>query len=181
MDVPFEFKTFSVKGVVLTTPKIFEDGRGFFLETYERDSFRKKGIDFEIVQSNQSRSSRGVLRGLHFQKGEYAQAKLVKCIRGEIFDVAVDIRPESSTFGRYVGVKLTEQNKEMLYIPRGFAHGFEVISENAEVLYNTDNKYILEQESGLIWSDSTIDINWPIKNPVLSNKDKKWPTLNELK
>ncbi len=179
--MPFEFETFPVKDVVLIIPKVFEDSRGFFLETYEKNSFNKNDVKFGIVQSNQSKSSKGVLRGLHFQKGKYAQAKLVKCVIGEIFDVAVDIRPDSSTFGKYVGVKLNDQNKDMLYIPRGFAHGFEVLSEFAEVLYNIDNKYAPEQEGGLIWSDKTVEIDWPIKNPLLSNKDKKWPTLKELK
>ena len=179
--MPFEFKTFPVKDIVLVTPKVFEDSRGFLLETYEKNPFNKNSIKFDIVQSNQSKSSKGVLRGLHFQKGEHAQAKLVKCVAGEIFDVAVDIRPDSNTFGKYVGVKLTDQNKEMLYIPRGFAHGFEAISEHAEVLYNFDNSYAPDQEGGLIWSDKTVGINWPIKDPLLSDKDKKWPTLSQLK
>lgn len=179
--MPFEFKTFSIKGVVLVVPKVFEDSRGFFLETYEKNSFSKNGINFNVIQSNQSKSSRGVLRGLHFQKKEHAQAKLVKCLYGEIFDVAVDVRPDSDTFGKYVGVKLTDQNKNMLYIPRGFAHGFEVLSDSAEVAYNVDNNYAPEMESGLLWSDKTVGIDWPIKDPLLSDKDKKWPTLSQLK
>ena len=132
--MPFEFKRLEIPDVILITPKVFTDERGFFIETYQKDDFAKAGITGEFVQQNHSKSIKGVLRGLHYQKEPYAQAKLVRCIKGEIFDVAVDIRKNSPTFGKYVSVILSEENKKMLYIPRGFAHGFEVISDEAEVI-----------------------------------------------
>ncbi|MCW6161559.1 MAG: dTDP-4-dehydrorhamnose 3,5-epimerase [Candidatus Micrarchaeales archaeon] len=170
----FEFKRLEIPEVILITPKIFMDERGFFMETYQKEDFEKAGITGEFVQQNHSKSTKGVLRGLHYQKGPYAQAKLVRCIKGEIFDVAVDIRKNSPTFGKYVSAILSEDNKNMLYIPRGFAHGFEVLSEEAEVIYNVDNIYSKENEYGIIWNDPNIRIDWPIKNPILSNKDKCW-------
>ena len=172
--MPFEFKRLEISGTILITPKVFVDGRGFFMETYQKEEFTKVGINYEFVQQNHSKSVKGVLRGLHYQKEPYAQAKLVRCIRGEIFDVAVDIRKESDTFGKYVSATLSEENKYMLYIPRGFAHGFEVISDEAEVVYNVDNVYSKNSESGIIWNSPSIEINWPIENPILSEKDKKW-------
>ena len=170
----FEFKRLEIPEVILITPKIFMDERGFFMETYQKEDFEKAGITGEFVQQNHSKSTKGVLRGLHYQKGPYAQAKLVRCIKGEIFDVAVDIRKNSPTFGKYVSAILSEDNKNMLYIPRGFAHGFEVLSEEAEVIYNVDNIYSKENEYGLIWNDPNLRLDWPIKNPILSNKDKCW-------
>ena len=134
----------------------------------------------DVVQANCSRSVKGVLRGLRFQKGTHRQAKLVRCIKGNILDVAVDIRRNSETFGEYIKEELSEENKRMLYIPRGFAHGFLVLSDVAEVAYECDNLCSKENESGLIWNDKTVNIGWPIKNPLLSDKDKKWPTLSEL-
>ena len=175
--MPFEFKRLKIPDVILITPKVFVDERGFFMETYQKDDFEKAGITGEFVQQNHSKSVRGVLRGLHYQKEPYAQAKLVRCIRGEIFDVAVDIRKNSPTFGKHVSVILSEENKNMLYIPRGFAHGFEVLSRKAEVVYNVDNIYSKESESGILWSDHEIMVKWPIKRPLLSEKDKKWPPI----
>ena len=173
--MPFEFKRLEIQGVTLITPKVFTDERGFFMETYQKDAFAKAGITGEFVQQNHSKSVKGVLRGLHYQKEPYAQAKLVRCIKGEIFDVAVDIRKNSPTFGKYVSATLSAENKSMLYIPRGFAHGFEVLSDEAEITYSIDNIYAKESESGIIWNDPSIKINWPIKSPILSEKDKKWP------
>lgn len=176
----FEFKRLEIPEVILITPKVFIDERGFFMEIYQKEEFAKIGITGEFVQQNHSKSVKGVLRGLHYQKEPYAQAKLVRCIKGEIFDVAVDIRKNSPTFGRYVSMALSEENKNMLYIPRGFAHGFEVISDEAEVIYSVDNIYSKESESGIIWNDYNIGIKWIIKTPVLSEKDKNWKEISNL-
>ena len=178
--MPFEFKRLEIPDVILIKPKVFEDERGFFMETYKKSDFEKAGIKGEFVQDNHSKSKYGVLRGLHFQKGPHAQAKIVRCIRGVIYDVAVDLRKNSPTFGEYVGVLLSEYNKYMLYIPRGFAHGFVVLSDVAEVVYKVDNIYAPEYEGGLIWNDPDVNIQWPIEDPIVSPKDQKWPTLREL-
>ncbi len=175
--MPFEFKRLEIPDVILITPKVFTDERGFFMEIYQKEEFVKAGITGEFVQQNHSKSVKGVLRGLHYQKEPYAQAKLVRCIKGEIFDVAVDIRKNSPTLGKYVSAILSEENKNMLYIPRGFAHGFEVLSRKAEVVYNVDNIYSKGSESGILWSDHEIMVKWPIKRPLLSEKDKKWPPI----
>ena len=178
--MPFEFKRLEIPDVILIKPKVFEDERGFFMETYKKPDFEKAGIKGEFVQDNHSKSRYGVLRGLHFQKDPYAQAKIVRCIRGVIYDVAVDLRKNSPTFGGYVGVLLSEFNKYQLYIPKGFAHGFVVLSDVAEVIYKVDNIYAPEYESGLIWNDPDVNIQWPIEDPIVSPKDQKWPTLREL-
>jgi len=178
--MPFEFIRTEIPDVILIKPKVFEDERGFFMETYKRQDFERAGIKGEFVQDNHSKSRYGVLRGLHFQKEPYTQAKIVRCIKGVIYDVAVDLRKNSPTFGKYVGVILSEYNKYMLYIPRGFAHGFLVLSDEAEVVYKVDNVYALDHEGGLIWNDPDVNIPWPIDNPILSQKDQKWPTLKEL-
>ena len=176
----FEFKRLEIRDVILIKPKVFGDERGFFMETYKKEDFERAGIKGEFVQDNHSKSERGVLRGLHFQKEPYAQAKIVRCIRGEIYDVAVDLRKASPAFGKYVGVNLSEYNKYQLYIPGGFAHGFLVLSENAEVFYKVDNVYAPDYEGGLIWNDSEVNVKWPNDNPVLSEKDKNWLTLRKL-
>jgi len=179
--MPFEFERLEIPDVILIKPKVFEDERGFFLETYKKTDFEAFGIKTEFIQDNHSKSVYGVLRGLHFQRSPYEQAKLVRCIKGKIFDVAVDIRKNSPTFGKYVSVILSEENKYELFIPRGFAHGFEVLSKEAEVIYKVDNVYMPEYEAGIVWNDPDLAINWPIKNPILSEKDKKWPRLKEVK
>ena len=178
--MPFEFVKTKIPDVILIKPKVFGDERGFFMETYKKEDFERAGIRGEFIQDNHSRSRYGVLRGLHFQKEPYAQAKIVRCIRGIIFDVAVDLRKDSPTFGKWVGVILSEFNKHQLYVPRGFAHGFCVLSEVAEVVYKVDNKYAPDYEGGVMWNDEDIGIEWPIDEPILSEKDKKWPTLKEL-
>ena len=169
--MPFEFKRLEIPNVVLIIPKVFSDERGFFMETYQMGEFAKAGITCEFIQQNHSKSVKGVLRGLHYQKEPYAQAKLVRCIKGEIFDVAVDIRKDSPSFGRYVSAILSEDNKNMLYIPRGFAHGFEVISGDAEVVYSVDNVYSKESEAGIMWNDKNISIKWPLNPISVSKKD----------
>lgn len=177
--MPFQFKRLEIPDLILVIPKVFRDDRGFFLETYKRSDFVKFGIKEQFNQDNHSFSRKGVLRGLHYQLNPKAQGKLVRCLKGKIFDVAVDIRKGSPTFGKWVGVELSEDNFHMLYIPPGFAHGFVVLSEEAHVLYKVTNEYSPEHDRGIIWNDPTININWPISNPILSDKDRKWPTLEE--
>jgi dTDP-4-dehydrorhamnose 3,5-epimerase len=178
--MPFEFKKLEIPDVILIKPKVFEDERGFFMETYKKGEFEKVGIAGEFVQDNHSKSKYGVLRGLHFQKQPYAQAKIVRCVRGEIYDVAVDLRENSQTFGKYVSVNLSEENTYQLYIPRGFAHGFLVLSDAAEIFYKADSIYAPNYEGGLIWNDPDVNIPWPSDNPNLSQKDQKLPRLRVL-
>ncbi len=180
--MPFEFERLEIKDVILVKPKVFQDERGFFLESYKKSDFVKNGIDKDFVQDNHSKSVKGVLRGLHYQLPPKAQGKLVRCIKGEIFDVAVDIRKSSPTFGKWVGVILSEENKYMLYIPEGFAHGFLTLSDEAEVLYKTTDEYAPDLDRGIIWNDPDINIKWPIENIeqiLLSNKDKNLPPLKD--
>ncbi len=179
--MPFEFLKTEIPEVVLVKPKVFKDDRGFFMETYKKSEFERAGITTNFVQDNHSKSTKYVLRGLHFQKEPFGQGKLVRCIRGKIFDVAVDIRKESPTFKRWVGFELTEENKQMLWIPRGFAHGFLTLSDEAEIIYKvSDNEYSPKSDAGIIWNDPEININWPIdREPILSGKDKLLPKLVE--
>lgn len=178
--MPFNFKKLEIPDVVLIEPQVFGDERGFFMETYKKEDFEANGIKGEFIQDNHSKSSYGVLRGLHFQKEPYAQAKIVRCVKGEVFDVAVDLRGESPTLGKYEGVKLSEENKNQVYIPRGFAHGFLVLSDFAEICYKVDNDYAPNHEDGLLWNDPDVGIEWPKDKPILSEKDERWPTLKEL-
>ncbi len=180
--MPFDFKKLSIPDVILVIPKVFNDDRGFFLEGYKKSEFIKNGILTEFNQDNHSKSTKGVLRGLHYQAFPKAQAKLVRCVRGEIFDVAVDIRKNSPTFGKWVGEKLSEENKHMLYIPEGFAHGFRVLSDVAELMYKASNEYSKEHDRGILWNDPDININWGIDfEPILSEKDKIQPKLKDIK
>lgn len=178
--MPFKFKRLAISDALLIKPKVFEDDRGFFLETYKKDDMQKAGVDAEFVQDNHSRSERGVLRGLHFQKEPYAQAKIVRCIRGTIYDVLVDLRRRSPTFSRYLGIVLSEESRDMIYVPRGCAHGFLVLSDLAEVVYKVDNVYAPECEGGLVWNDPEVSISWPLQDPVISERDRLWPTLEGL-
>ena len=179
--MPFEFIKTEIKDVILIKLKVFGDSRGFFMETYKKSDFERAGIDTDFVQDNHSKSTKGVLRGLHFQKEPFAQGKLVRCIRGKIFDVAVDMRRDSSTFGKWVGFELSEDNKLMLWIPKGFAHGFLTLSEEAEVIYKVSGgEYAPDYEAGIRWNDPDIGIKWPLDGePILSEKDKKAPLLRE--
>ena len=179
----------SIDGVYIIEPTVFGDERGYFMETYSKADFEEIGLNYNFVQDNQSRSKKGVLRGLHFQK-ENTQAKLVRCIRGAVFDVAVDLRPGSKTYGKWEGVVLTEENKKQFMIPRGFAHGFLVLSDVAEFAYKCDDVYNHEAEGGLRWNDETVAIKWPfeelgadfkMEDLLTSEKDGNWPTLEELK
>lgn len=177
----FVFKKTAIRGVFIIEPKVFGDSRGYFMETYKEDEFKANGLDYNFVQDNQSKSHKGVLRGLHFQK-TFPQAKLVRVISGEVFDVAVDLRKGSPTYGKWVGEILTSENKKMLMIPRGFAHGFLVLSDTAEFVYKCDEVYHPEDEGGIMWDDPSVGINWPYKGELqLSEKDTKQPLLEEAK
>jgi dTDP-4-dehydrorhamnose 3,5-epimerase len=173
----FDFKRLAIPGLILITPKVIGDARGFFMETYKKSLFKQHGISEDFVQDNHSRSVQGVLRGLHFQVAPHAQGKLVRCIFGEIYDVAVDIRPDSSTFGQWYGVHLSAENKLMLYLPAGFAHGFYTISDTAEIVYKTTKEYNQSADGGIVWDDPDIGITWPNASPILSDKDKLFPRL----
>jgi len=178
----FKFKEGPIKGLIIIEPTVYKDERGFFMEVYNYKEFKELGLDMAFVQDNHSRSKKGVLRGLHFQKN-YPQGKLIRVIKGTIFDVAVDIRKDSPTFGKWFGIELSEENRLMFYIPEGFAHGFLVLSEEAEVLYKTTEYYYPEDEGGIIWNDPDIGIDWPIdkvEEIILSEKDKRWRRLREI-
>lgn len=171
--MPFEFEKQKIEGVILVKPKVFGDNRGFFMETYKKSDFFANGITEEFVQDNHSKSTKGVLRGLHYQAKPYGQAKLVRCSKGRIYDVAVDIRKESNTYGQYVKVELSEENKHMLFIPNGFAHGFVALTDEVELLYKTGGEYDPSADRGILWSDEDINIDWEIDfEPILSEKDK---------
>ena len=179
--MPFEFEPQKIKDVILVKPKVFGDNRGFFMESYKKSEFAANGIDAGFNQDNHSKSTAHVLRGLHYQAKPYGQAKLVRCSRGRIYDVAVDIRPNSPTYGQYVKVELSEDNKQMLFIPEGFAHGFVVLSDQAELLYKASGEYNPQADRGILWCDKEINIDWGIDfEPILSDKDKKQPELNKI-
>ena len=174
-----------IEGVYVIEPTVFGDNRGYFMETYSTAEFEEIGITNNFVQDNQSKSRKGVLRGLHFQK-ENTQAKLVRCIKGEVFDVAVDLRPGSKTYGQWEGVILSEENKKMFFVPKGFAHGFLVLTDEAEFTYKCDDLYNPTAEGGLKWDDPDVGIEWPlgdmkVEDLFTSEKDGKWPSLKELK
>ena len=179
----FAFVEKELSGIYDIEPRVFGDARGYFMETYTKRDFEEAGLNYNWVQDNQSSSCKGVLRGLHFQN-EHPQAKLVRVISGEVFDVAVDLRAGSPTYGKWVGVVLSAEKKNMLLIPRGFAHGFLVLSDYAEFIYKCDDYYHPEDEGGIIWNDPDVGIEWPldmVDEIILSEKDKKHPTLAECK
>lgn len=176
----FEFQKTSIEGVYVITPKVYGDKRGYFFESYNKKDFLNAGINIDFVQDNESKSHRGVLRGLHFQK-KYPQSKLVRVVKGEVFDVAVDLRKDSITFGKYESVILSEENQKQFLIPKGFAHGFLVLSDEAKFVYKCDDFYHPEDEGGIIYNDPDININWPfLDNIELSEKDKKHPSFKEI-
>lgn len=172
-----------IEGLIIIEPSVFPDDRGFFMESYNQKVFIDNGIDITFVQDNHSRSTKGVLRGLHFQKTPFAQDKLVRCTRGEILDVAVDLRKDSLTFGQYESIILSEENKKMIFIPKGFAHAFLVLSDVADFQYKCSEFYNKESEGGILWNDPEIGIDWPKLESdfILSDKDKLWPKLEEIK
>jgi len=176
----FNFIETGLSGVIIIEPTVFGDARGYFMETYTRREFAQGGIDREFVQDNQSKSSRGVLRGLHFQK-QHPQGKLVRVVSGEVFDVAVDCRPGSATFGKWTGATLSAENKKMFYIPEGFAHGFVVLSDEAEFTYKCTDYYTPGDEGGIPWNDPAIGVEWPqVGIPFLtSEKDAEHPAFDQ--
>lgn len=179
--MPFEFEKLKLSGLVLIKPRIFKDDRGFFIESYKKREFAQAGIPEDFIQDNHSRSAKGVLRGLHYQRNAAAQGKLVRCISGAMLDVGVDIRSGSPTFGKWEAVELTAENSHMLYLPPGFAHGFLVLSETAEIMYKCTFEYSPNDEGGILWNDPEIGIKWPVKAPLLSGRDAALPPLKDAK
>ena len=177
-----KFTPLEIPDVLLIEPKVFEDARGFFFEIYREDLFKKHGISHPFIQDNQSLSRASVLRGLHYQESPMGQAKLVRVIKGKAFDVAVDIRKKSKTFGKYVSATLSEENHAMLYIPEGFAHGFCTLADNTEFLYKVSKPYSPQHERGIFWKDPAIGIAWPKSDReyILSERDRTYPLLREI-
>jgi dTDP-4-dehydrorhamnose 3,5-epimerase len=175
--MPFTFSQTSLPGLTIIEPSVFTDHRGFFMEAYKKSEFAAGGIDVDFVQDNHSRSVQGTLRGLHLQRPPRAQAKLVRVLEGEVFDVAADIRPDSPTYGKWVSVMLSSENRRSVFIPAGYAHGFCVVSAQAEVLYKTTDEYAPELEWGVRWDDPLLGIPWPVSEPCLSQRDERWPPL----
>ncbi|MCP4754878.1 MAG: dTDP-4-dehydrorhamnose 3,5-epimerase [Proteobacteria bacterium] len=173
-----EIETTDIPGVLLITPKVYEDDRGFFQESYNRKAYQEAGIEENFVQDNHSKSIRGVVRGLHYQK-EYPQGKLIRVVQGEILDVIVDIRKGSPTFARWTAIVVSDENKKQVWIPVGLAHGFAVLSETAETFYKTTDYYHPEDEKGILWNDPQLDIDWRTDSPILSPKDEILPLLHQ--
>lgn len=174
-------KETSIDGLFVLEPKAFGDSRGFFFESYKYSAFKDLGIEEHIIQSNQSSSTYGVIRGLHFQNGQHAQAKLVRCLSGKIYDVAVDIRKNSKTYGKHFGIELTPENRLMLFVPKGFAHGFSVLSKKAEVFYDVfGGEYNKESEGGIRFDDPDLNINWQVNNSIISDKDLELPFFKDF-
>lgn len=176
--MPFTFTPLEIPGLILVEPKVFQDPRGWFLEMYKRSEFEKAGIAHDFVQDNYARSvGKGTVRGLHYQKEPAAQGKLVRAVVGEILDVVVDIRKGSPTFGKHASVNLSEDNKRMLWVPAGFAHGYCALSEVSEVVYKVTHEYSPQHDRGIRWDDPALGIRWPVENPTISEKDAKAPLL----
>lgn len=170
-----------IPDLLIIEPQVFEDNRGYFVETYNQSKFEANGLNYTFIQDNQSFSQYGTIRGLHFQTGDYAQAKLVRAVQGTVLDVVVDLRENSPTLGQYVAVELSDTNFRQLLVPRGFAHGFAVISETATFVYKCDNIYHKDSEAGILFSDSTLNIDWqiPAEKQIISAKDQTWPSLTK--
>lgn len=173
-------KKTDLSGLFLIEPRVFGDERGYFFESYNLPLFKEAGIDVNFLQDNESMSAKGVLRGLHFQEPPFEQGKLVRVARGAVLDVSVDIRKDSPTFGKWLGYELSEQNKRMLWIPPGFAHGFVSLSEDTIFIYKCTNLYNRESENSILWNDPELNIDWGIKNPLVSDKDKSAPLFSKL-
>jgi dTDP-4-dehydrorhamnose 3,5-epimerase len=178
--VPFAFQSLAIPEVVLITPRVFDDERGFFMETYKRSDFRSAGITEEFVQDNHSRSTMGVIRGLHFQRDPHAQGKLVRATVGRLWDVAVDLRPGSKSFLKWVAEELNDQNRRMLYIPPGFAHGFAALTDEVHLQYKCTAEYNSDADGGIRWNDPSVGIVWPFISPFVSDKDARLPFANEV-
>lgn len=174
------FTRTAINGVYIVEPKVFGDHRGFFMESWSKKTFEEAGLFYDFVQDNHSSSTvKGTLRGIHFQRGEKAQAKLVRCVKGAVLDVAVDLRPNSATYKKWVAVELSAENKRQLLIPRGFGHGFVTLTDDVQFLYKVDNPYEPQAEGGIRWNDPELEVDWGVKNPVLSEKDSKAPFLKD--
>ena len=176
--MPFNFKKLEIPDLILIEPVIFGDERGFFTETYRFSDFKTAGITYQFVQDNHSKSKKNILRGLHYQLTPKAQGKLIRVVRGKVFDVAVDIRKNSPYYKKWVGVILSEENKNMFWIPPGFAHGFLVLEDDTEVFYKATAEYSQELDRGILWNDPAIGIRWSVENPIISEKDAKNPLLS---
>ena len=172
-----------IKNLIIIEPKIYRDERGYFIESFNKKKYDELNINTDFVQDNESKSTKGVLRGLHFQKPPYDQSKLVRCIQGEVLDVAVDIRTNSQTYGQHFSLILSDKNKKQFYIPRGFAHGFVVLSDHAIFSYKVDNIYSPNHDCGILWNDLDLNIDWKLDNinPIISKKDSSLSTFKELK
>ena len=169
-----------LEGVYIIEPKVFGDHRGFFMESYSKRVFEEAGLHYDFVQDNHSSSAvKGTLRGIHFQRGDKAQAKLVRCVKGAVLDVAVDLRPNSPTYKKWVGVELSAENKRQLLIPRGFGHAFLTLTDDVEFLYKADNYYAPEADGGIRWNDPDIGVDWGVEEPILSQKDANAPLLKD--
>ena len=177
--MPFKFTKLEIPEVLIIEPTVLKDERGFFMEGFKYSEFQKNGISFNILQENLSHSKKNVLRGLHYQLKEAAQGKLICAVWGSLFDVAIDLRIGSPSYGKWVGVTLSRENRKMIWIPPGFAHGFLALEDDTEILYKTTGEYSQEKERGIIWNDPTIGIKWPFKNPLLSKRDRNLPTLDK--
>jgi dTDP-4-dehydrorhamnose 3,5-epimerase len=178
--MPLTFTPTTLPGVVIIEPKVFSDERGFLMETYKKSEFAAVGLEAEFVQENHSRSIRGTLRGLHLQRPPKAQAKLVRVIDGTVFEVVADVRQGSSTFRRWVSFTLSADNQRSLFIPAGYAHGFCVVSDEAQVVYKTTEEYAPDLEWGVRWDDPMLAIAWPVSSPLLSRRDTQWPSLSDV-
>lgn len=175
-----EFIKTKLEGVYIVEPKVFGDHRGFFMESYSKRVFEEAGLHYDFVQDNHSSSTvKGTLRGIHYQRGDKAQAKLVRCVRGTVLDVAVDLRPNSPTYKQWVGVELSEENKRMFLIPRGFGHAFLTLTDEVEFLYKADNYYAPEADGSIRWDDPELNIDWGVEKPILSAKDENAPLLKD--
>ena len=177
--MPFEFERLKIPDIILIRPKVFKDERGFFIETYKYSEFKKNGVNLDFVQDNHSRSKKGILRGLHYQMNPKAQGKLVRVVSGSLLNVAVDIRQGSPYYGKWVAVKITADNKYMLWVPPGFANGVYILEDDTELLYKVTEEYSHENERGIIWNDPDVGIVWPDANPMLSERDMKLPLLKD--
>jgi dTDP-4-dehydrorhamnose 3,5-epimerase len=179
--MPFNFIKQNINGLVLIEPKVFADDRGFFVESYKKSDFAANGIDSNFLQDNHSLSKKDVIRGLHYQHSPHAQGKLVKVIKGAVWDVAVDIRRTSPTFLKWLAFKLSEDNKSMLYIPPGFAHGFLALTDDVHLTYKCTEEYDMKLDAGIRWDDPDIAVKWPVEKPIVSSKDAVLPLLKDAK
>jgi dTDP-4-dehydrorhamnose 3,5-epimerase len=170
----------AISGLRIITPDKFDDNRGYFMKSFEKKAFSEQGINFDITQINHSFNLlKGTLRGMHFQVEPFAQEKLVFCEKGKIFDVAIDLRKDSQTYGKWFGLELTEDNQQIFYIPKGFAHGYQALTDNAELVYFLQGEYSKENESGVLWNDPAFAISWPLEPTTIADKDNQWPSFQK--